>query len=124
MSEERSFRSGAADCSCNEPETQWHIMGMGSCSSYPIIRKRFSQMREDMMEKVGIPNSVQKAIMANHEPNEEAVYPIGPKSTFSNTEKSKLSICLKYIKCCYSLVSKRAPHEILDNKQRRNAWGE
>jgi hypothetical protein len=21
---------GAADCSCNEPETQWHIVGMGS----------------------------------------------------------------------------------------------
>jgi hypothetical protein len=30
-------------------------------------------MREDMMEKVGIPNSIQKAIMANHEPNEEGV---------------------------------------------------
>ena len=21
---------GAADCSCNEPEAQWHVMGMGS----------------------------------------------------------------------------------------------
>ena len=63
--------SEVPDCSCNEPETQWHIMGMGSCNSYPIIRRRFSQMREDMMEKVGIPNSIQKAIMANHEPNEE-----------------------------------------------------
>jgi hypothetical protein len=50
-------------------------MGMGSCNSYPIIRRRFSQMREDMMEKVGIPNSIQKSIMANYEPNEEGVYP-------------------------------------------------
>jgi hypothetical protein len=32
-------------------------------------------MREDMMEKVGIPNSIQKSIMANYEPNEEGVYP-------------------------------------------------
>jgi hypothetical protein len=31
---------GAADCSCNEMEAPWHIMGMGSCSSYPTIRKR------------------------------------------------------------------------------------
>ena len=32
-------------------------------------------MREEMMEKVGIPSGVQEAIMANHEPNEEGVYP-------------------------------------------------
>jgi len=32
-------------------------------------------MREDMMEKVGIPTSIQTAIMANHEPNEKGVYP-------------------------------------------------
>jgi hypothetical protein len=24
---------GAADCSCNEPEAQWHVMGMGSCNT-------------------------------------------------------------------------------------------
>lgn len=39
---------GAADCSCSEPETRWHVMGMGSCNSYPTIRQRFSGMREVM----------------------------------------------------------------------------
>ena len=52
---------GAADCSCNEPEAQWHIMGMGSCSSYPAIRKRFSRKREDMMDKIGIQTNIQSA---------------------------------------------------------------
>ena len=50
-------------------------MGMGSCSSYPTIRKRYSRMREEMMDKVGIPANIQLAIMANHEPNEKGVYP-------------------------------------------------
>jgi hypothetical protein len=68
---------GAADCSCScsEPETQWHVVGMGSCNSYPTIRQRFSRMREVMMEKVGIPANIQTAIMANHEPNDKGVYP-------------------------------------------------
>ena len=66
---------GAADCSCNELETQWHVMGMGSCNSYPVIRKRFSRLREEMMDKVGIPSKVQEAIMANHEPNKEGEHP-------------------------------------------------
>ena len=66
---------GTADCSCSELETQWHVMGMGSCNSYPTIRKRFSRMRDEMMEQVGIPAGVQEAIRANHEPNQEGVYP-------------------------------------------------
>jgi hypothetical protein len=60
---------GAADCSCNDPAAQWHVMGMGSCSSYPLIRQRFAQLRADMMEEVGIPGNIQKANVDNHEPN-------------------------------------------------------
>jgi hypothetical protein len=45
---------GAADCSCNEPEAQWHIMGMP-------IRKRYSRYhasyRQEMMDKIGIPTT-------------------------------------------------------------------
>jgi hypothetical protein len=57
-------------------------------------------MREDLMEKVGIYRTtyIQTAIMANHKPNEKGVYPdwADTKITFSNIEKSKLSICSKY----------------------------
>jgi hypothetical protein len=82
---------GAADCSCSEMQAQWHIMGMGSCSSYPTIRKRYSRMREEMMDKVGIPTNIQLAIMTNHEPNDKGVYPDWvTKNTCSNIQKSKL----------------------------------
>ena len=53
---------GAADCSCNDLETQWHVMGMGSCNSYPLTRLRFAQLRAGMMEEVGIPDNTQKAL--------------------------------------------------------------
>ena len=33
------------------------------------------QLREDMMEEVGIPGNIQKAIVDNHEPNAEGIYP-------------------------------------------------
>ena len=46
-----------------------------SCSSYPAIRNRYSRMREEMIDKIGIPTNIQSAIMANHEPNEKGVYP-------------------------------------------------
>jgi hypothetical protein len=65
----------AADCSCNELETQWHVMGMGSCSSYPLITQRFAQLREGMMKEVGIPSNIQKANVDNHEPNAEVINP-------------------------------------------------
>jgi hypothetical protein len=59
--------------------TNWERNGTlwewGSCSSYPTIRHRFSRLREVMMEEVGIPSNIQTAIMDNHEPNEEGVYP-------------------------------------------------
>jgi hypothetical protein len=32
-------------------------------------------MREELMDKVGIPANIQLAIMANHEPNDKGVYP-------------------------------------------------
>jgi len=85
---------GAADCSCNDLETQWHVMGMGSCNSYPIIRKRFSRMREEMMDKIGIPSGVKEAIMANHEPNEDGVYPdwADPKYVFKFREMKIVSL--------------------------------
>ena len=35
----------------------------------------FPAIREVMMEEVGIPSNIQTAIMDNHEPNEEDVYP-------------------------------------------------
>jgi coproporphyrinogen III oxidase len=49
--------------------------GMGFCNSYPLIRQRFTQLREDMLEEVGIPGNIQKAIVDNHEPNAEGIYP-------------------------------------------------
>ena len=36
-----------------------------------------TKVQEDMMKKVGIPNSIQIAIMANHEPNEKGVSGLG-----------------------------------------------
>ena len=33
---------------------------------YLLIRQRFSQMLEGMMEDVGIPDTIQKAIVDNH----------------------------------------------------------
>ena len=48
---------------------------MGTCNCYPLIRQRFAQMREGMMEDVGIPDNIQKAIVDNHEPNTDGIYP-------------------------------------------------
>jgi hypothetical protein len=67
---------GAADCSCKDLEAQWHVRGMGSCSSYPLIRQRFAQMREGTMEDVGIPDNIQKVIVDN-EPNEDGISGLG-----------------------------------------------
>jgi hypothetical protein len=69
--------------------------GNGILQQLPNHSEAVLSMRESMMKKVGIPNSIKKAIVANHEPNEEGVYQDPTNSTFSNTQKSKLSICLK-----------------------------
>ena len=71
---------------------------MGTCSSYPLIRQCFAQMREDVMEDVGIPDNIQKANVDNHEPNADGIYPdCTTKTTSSTIENSKLQNCLSII---------------------------
>ena len=50
-------------------------MGMGTCNSFPLIRQRFAKIREEMMEDVGIPDNIHKAIVDNHAPNADGIYP-------------------------------------------------
>jgi hypothetical protein len=52
---------GAEDCSCHEPETQWHVVGMGTCNRCPLIREQFARIRADMLSKVGILLNIQVA---------------------------------------------------------------
>ena len=119
---------GAADCSCNndlEAQPQWHIMGMGTCNSFPLIRQRFAKMREEMMEDVGIPDNIHKAIVDNHEPNADRRHISGLDRQTLRLQASRTPNCLSVItmlKILLKLVSKWASYEIMDHRQRRNAW--
>ena len=78
-------------------------------------------MREELMDKVGIPANIQLAIMANHEPNDKGVYPDWADKEYVLKYPEVKIANLFETQRCHSLVSKRTSHEILDNEQRRTA---
>ena len=53
-----SNTDGAEDCSCNEQETQWHVMGNGNLEQIPMIRQHFTD-----------------GVYCEHEPDADGVYP-------------------------------------------------
>jgi hypothetical protein len=78
---------------------QYHVTASWLLQQLPNDKEAIlSNARRPDGKSWNIPNNIQTAIMANHKPNEKGVYPdwADTKITFSNIEKSKLSICSKY----------------------------
>ena len=85
-------------------------------TSHPLIRQRFARLREVMMEEVGIPSNIQTAIVDNHEPNEEGMYPEWADKDFGiqALRIQNYKIVRAPSQCG---VSKWAPYEIMDHGQ-------
>ena len=74
-----------------------------------------------MMEDVGIPDNIQKAIVDNHEPNAGGMYPDWANTdyVFKRRELKLVKLFEYPRKCGDPLVSKRTPYKIMDHRQKK-----